>query len=127
MAAKIQSPSGEIEDAELTESQDCLYQVHFVPKELGVHIISVKHKEVHIPGSPFPFTVGPMDDFGSHKVHAGGLGLERATCSEQCLFSSFHFYSFFFCSIGKQFFTFRLTFVFFLFFSFFRRIQCLDS
>ena len=28
-------------------------------------------------GSPFQFTVGPLQDGGAHRVHAGGPGLER--------------------------------------------------
>src|SRR5438270_7070865 len=28
-------------------------------------------------GSPFQFTVGPLRDGGSHRVRAGGVGLER--------------------------------------------------
>lgn len=82
MAAKIASPSGEVEDAEILDFEDCLYAVQFVPKEVGIHIVSVRHKDIHIPGSPFQFTVGPLTDFGSHRVHAGGLGLERATVNE---------------------------------------------
>lgn len=65
------------EDAEIIEVDDGLYAVHFVPKELGVHTVSVRYKEMHIPGSPFQFTVGPLRDGGAHRVHAGGPGLER--------------------------------------------------
>lgn len=57
--------------------EDGLYAVHFVPKELGVHTVSVRYKDMHIPGSPFQFTVGPLRDGGAHRVHAGGPGLER--------------------------------------------------
>jgi len=35
------------------------------------------YREVDIPGSPFQFTVGPLQDGGAHRVHAGGPGLER--------------------------------------------------
>lgn len=45
------SPGGVTEDAEINEVEDGLYAVHFVPKELGVHTVSVKYKEVHIPGT----------------------------------------------------------------------------
>lgn len=44
------SPGGVTEDAEINEVQDGLYAVHFVPKELGVHTVSVKYKDIHIPG-----------------------------------------------------------------------------
>ncbi|KAF6016650.1 FLNB [Bugula neritina] len=45
---------------------------------MGVHIICVKHKGLHIPGSPFQFTVGPIVEGGAHKVHANGDGLDNA-------------------------------------------------
>jgi len=50
---------------------------NFVPYELGVHTVSVMYRDVDIPGSPFQFTVGPLQDGGAHRVHAGGPGLER--------------------------------------------------
>ena len=77
MTAKVGSPSGEVEDAEIEDMDDCLYCVKFVPKEVGIHTVSVRYKDIHIPGSPFQFTVGPLSDYGSHRVHAGGPGLER--------------------------------------------------
>jgi len=36
--------------------------------------VCVKHKGLHIPGSPFQFTVGPITEGGAHKVHANGPG-----------------------------------------------------
>ncbi|XP_028171570.1 filamin-A isoform X2 [Ostrinia nubilalis] len=77
LAATVTSPGGVSEDAEIQEVEDGLYSVHFVPKELGVHTVSVKYREIHIPGSPFQFTVGPLRDSGAHLVKAGGSGLER--------------------------------------------------
>ena len=82
MSAKIASPGGDVEDAEICDLDDCLYAVNFVPKEAGIHTVSVRHKDIHIPGSPFQFTVGPFGDTGAHRVHAGGPGLERATVNE---------------------------------------------
>lgn len=87
MAAKVTSPSGETEDAEILDLDDCLYAVNFVPKEVGVHIVSVRYKDIHIPGSPFQFTVGPLGDSGAHRVHAGGPGLERGCANEPCEFN----------------------------------------
>ncbi|XP_022252251.1 filamin-A-like [Limulus polyphemus] len=81
MAATVTSPSGETEDAEILDLDDCLYAIHFEPKEVGVHTICVRHKNIHIPGSPFQFTVGPFIDSGYHRVHAGGLGLVRGSVS----------------------------------------------
>lgn len=77
LAASITSPSHVSEDAEIQEVSDGVYAVNFVPKESGVHTVSVRYTEMHIPGSPFQYTVGPFRDSGSHLVKAGGAGLER--------------------------------------------------
>ncbi|XP_015510160.1 filamin-like isoform X1 [Neodiprion pinetum] len=87
LAATVTSPGGVTEDAEIKEVEDGLYAVAFVPKELGVHTVSVKYKEMHIPGSPFQFTVGPLRDGGAHRVHAGGPGLERGEQGQPCEFN----------------------------------------
>lgn len=50
LAATVTSPGGLCEDAEIQEVEDGLYSVVFVPKELGVHTVSVKYREIHIPG-----------------------------------------------------------------------------
>ncbi|KAL1493038.1 hypothetical protein ABEB36_011179 [Hypothenemus hampei] len=82
LSATVTSPGGVTEDAEINEIKDGLYAVHFVPKELGVHTVSVRYKDIHIPGSPFQFTVGPYRDHGAHLVKAGGAGLERGEQGE---------------------------------------------
>jgi filamin len=82
LGATVTSPGGVTEDAVINEVQDGLYAVHFVPKELGVHTVSVRYKDIHIPGSPFQFTVGPYRDHGAHLVKAGGAGLERGEQGE---------------------------------------------
>lgn len=51
LSATVTSPGGVTEDAVINEVEDGLYAVHFVPKELGVHTVSVKYKEIHIPGN----------------------------------------------------------------------------
>ncbi|XP_026824513.1 filamin-A isoform X4 [Ooceraea biroi] len=87
LAATVTSPGGVTEDAEIKEAEDGIYAVAFVPKELGVHTVSVRYKAMHIPGSPFQFTVGPLRDGGAHRVHAGGPGLERGEQGEPCEFN----------------------------------------
>jgi filamin len=77
MAAYVNNPSGEIEDCEIVDMDDSTYCIRFVPKEMGTHTVSVKHKDMHIPGSPFEFTVGAISGGGSHKVRAAGPGLVR--------------------------------------------------
>lgn len=51
LSAHVTSPGGVTEDAIINEVKDGLYAVHFVPKELGVHTVSVKYKDIHIPGT----------------------------------------------------------------------------
>ncbi|VEN52821.1 unnamed protein product [Callosobruchus maculatus] len=82
LSASVTSPGGVTEDAVINEIKDGLYAVHFVPKELGIHTVSVRYKDIHIPGSPFQFTVGPYRDHGAHLVKAGGAGLERGEQGE---------------------------------------------
>lgn len=53
LSATVTSPGGVTEDAEINEIKDGLYAVHFVPKELGVHTVSVRYKDIHIPGKIF--------------------------------------------------------------------------
>ncbi|XP_076247871.1 filamin A protein cher isoform X2 [Calliopsis andreniformis] len=87
LAATVTSPGGVTEDAEIKEIEDGLYAVAFVPRELGVHTVSARYKEMHIPGSPFQFTVGPLRDGGAHRVHAGGPGLDKGEQGEPCEFN----------------------------------------
>jgi len=77
LKASVTSPAEKVENAKVVELEDGLYAVNFVPYELGVHTVSVMYRDVDIPGSPFQFTVGPLQDGGAHRVHAGGPGLER--------------------------------------------------
>ena len=69
--AMVTSPSGRSTIANITELEEGLYAVNFVPQELGIHTVTVRYREMDIPGSPFQFTVGPLQDSGSHRVHAG--------------------------------------------------------
>jgi len=77
MTASVTSPLGVVENCEILDLGDCNYSIKFVPRDMGIHSVSVKHKGLHIPGSPFQFTVGPLKDGGAHKVRAGGPGLEK--------------------------------------------------
>ena len=52
-----------------------------------VILICFRYRELDIPGSPFQFTVGPLQDSGSHRVHAGGPGLERGMQGEPAEFN----------------------------------------
>lgn len=82
VAAKVTSPSGASQPAELVAVGNGTYCVRFVPTEMGVHSVSVMYRGVHVPGSPFQFTVGPLGEGGAAKVTAGGPGLEGALVGE---------------------------------------------
>ncbi|XP_021363284.1 filamin-A-like isoform X15 [Mizuhopecten yessoensis] len=87
MTASVTSPTGVTELCDIISLDDSHYSIKFVPKEMGVHTVCVKHKDMHIPGSPFEFTVGPIAGGGSHKVHAAGPGLEKGEINEPCEFN----------------------------------------
>lgn len=89
LSARTHSPHGNSDDASIVDKGDFVYQVKFVPKEVGLHSISIRNKDIHIPGSPFPFTVGPLLDFGPHKVRCGGPGLYKGTCGKLNEFNIF--------------------------------------
>jgi len=87
MEASVTSPSGITERCDILDLDNGHYSIKFVPKEMGIHTVSVKHKGVHIPGSPFQFTVGPITDGGAHKVRAIGPGLERGEVNKPSVFN----------------------------------------
>lgn len=82
MTASVTNPSGVTELCDVVSLDDSHYSIKFVPKEMGIHTVSVKHKDMHIPGSPFQFTVGPIAGGGAHKVHAAGTGLVRGEVAQ---------------------------------------------
>ena len=84
MEATVTNPSGVTERCDIHDYEDGHYSIKFVPREMGIHTVSVKHRGLHIPGSPFQFTVGPITDGGAHKVRAIGPGLERGECNKPC-------------------------------------------
>ncbi|XP_061910179.1 filamin-A isoform X1 [Entelurus aequoreus] len=87
MTAQVTSPSGQVHQADIMEGENNTYCIRFVPTETGVHTVCVKYNNVHVPGSPFQFTVGPLGEGGAHKVRAGGPGLERAEAGVPAEFS----------------------------------------
>ncbi|KAM4583192.1 filamin B a isoform 1-T1 [Fundulus diaphanus] len=87
ITAEATSPSGTSQPAELVSMGNDTYCVRFVPTEMGVHSVAVKYRGVHVPGSPFQFTVGPLGEGGAGKVRAGGPGLEGALAGEPAEFS----------------------------------------
>uniref|UniRef100_A0A8C6V1W3 Filamin C, gamma a (actin binding protein 280) n=1 Tax=Neogobius melanostomus TaxID=47308 RepID=A0A8C6V1W3_9GOBI len=87
MTAQVTSPSGKTADADIVDGSNSTYSVRFIPQEMGPHSVNVKYRGQHVPGSPFQFTVGPMGEGGSHKVRAGGPGLERGVAGAPSEFS----------------------------------------
>ncbi|KAA8591193.1 hypothetical protein FQN60_002136 [Etheostoma spectabile] len=82
MTAQVTSPSGQVHKADIMEGENNTYCIRFVPTETGVHTVCVKYNNVHVPGSPFQFTVGPLGEGGAHKFSiwtreagAGGLSI----------------------------------------------------
>ena len=50
MEASVTSPSGQTEICDIVEVDKCHYSIKFIPKEMGIHTVSVKHRGMHIPG-----------------------------------------------------------------------------
>lgn len=82
LSARIHSPTGKAEDASIKDQGQFVYQVSFVPKETGLYVLSIRNKDIHVQGSPYPFTVGPVLEAGAHRVRCGGPGLLRGVCNK---------------------------------------------
>lgn len=54
LTGSITSPNRATEDAEIQEIADGLYAVNFVPREVGIHTVSVRYTEMHVPGNATP-------------------------------------------------------------------------
>jgi len=50
ITASVTSPSGTTEHCDLVDLGANRYTVKFVPREMGVHTVSLKHQGLHIPG-----------------------------------------------------------------------------
>lgn len=87
MEASLTSPSGQTEMCEIADLPNSLYDIKFVPTENGVHTVSLKHKGLHLSGSPFQYTVGTVPSSGPYKVEIGGTGLERGEVNIQNMFN----------------------------------------
>ena len=83
----VTSPTGVTEKCEVVDLGNNRYTIKFLPRETGVHTVSLKNKGIHIPGSPFQFTVGPIVGGGPEKVRAVGSGLERGEVNKSCPFT----------------------------------------
>lgn len=50
MEASITDPDGQTELCEVMDEDDFHYRINFTPKFNGIHILSIKHKAMHISG-----------------------------------------------------------------------------
>uniref|UniRef100_F1KPN0 Filamin-A n=1 Tax=Ascaris suum TaxID=6253 RepID=F1KPN0_ASCSU len=84
MNAKVMMPNGRSEDVEMRDLDNNYYQIRFRPEVEGTYAVSVFHRDQHVSGSPFQFTVGLFEEGGAHKVRAAGIGLLRGetNCSQ---------------------------------------------
>ena len=90
MVATVTDPSGRTNYLDMVDEGINQYQMLFIGKEAGTHSVSIKHRGVHVMGSPFPYTVGNMAHSGAaHKVHAFGVGLERGYVKKPCAHEAF--------------------------------------
>ncbi|CAL8084394.1 unnamed protein product [Calicophoron daubneyi] len=87
LVANVTSPTGVTQRCDVIALDDTNYTIRFVPQEMGVHTVSVRHRGTHIQGSPFQFTVGAITEGGAHKVRATGPGLSRGLAYAQNDFS----------------------------------------
>ncbi len=79
---KVVSPGGKQEPATVGVDGRNKFHVAFVPEEYGIHQVHVYHKDREIQGSPFQFTVGPLEDQGAGAVKAYGPGLQFAEANQ---------------------------------------------
>ena len=88
MCASLADPSGRSCLVDMLDAGSQHYQAVFFAKEAGAHAVSFRHRGMHIPGSPFPFTIGPLAaaaaERGAHRVRAFGDGLERGIANRPC-------------------------------------------
>jgi filamin len=84
--ASVTRPSGVEDDAEVVETGPDTYTVRFVPRETGEHLVSVKSRRRHIPGSPFKVLVEAPAG-GAAACRANGAGLEGGVAGQQCRFT----------------------------------------
>ncbi|GMR46035.1 hypothetical protein PMAYCL1PPCAC_16230 [Pristionchus mayeri] len=90
VVARIMDPKGNTEDVEMRDQGGAFYLIKFKPKVEGSHALSVLHRDAHVNGSPFQFTVGSFHEGGAHKVRASGMGVVRG---ETTAWQSFNLYS----------------------------------
>jgi len=51
MEASLSTPSGKMEQCEVRDSPENLFEIKFTPSESGVNVLSLKEKGIHMSGS----------------------------------------------------------------------------
>ncbi|VDD75477.1 unnamed protein product [Mesocestoides corti] len=87
ITGEVHSPSGKRIPCEIVPIDDEKFTVRFVPQETGSHSVSIFNRGVHVPGSPFQFTVGQPAEGGPDKVRVSGRGLESGEVNKLNEFS----------------------------------------
>ncbi|XP_025077978.1 filamin-A-like isoform X3 [Pomacea canaliculata] len=87
MEASVTSPDGVTELCDVVDLEDFHYKIMFTPQVNGMHTLSVRHKGMHISGSPFQYSVGQLNMGGPHKVQVGGPGLEKGEVGMKNVFN----------------------------------------
>jgi len=87
MEASITNPEGVSELCEVMDLDDFHYDIKITPQVSGLHILSIKHKNMHISGSPFQYSVGQLNQGGPYKCQAGGPGLEKGEVGLENVFN----------------------------------------
>lgn len=87
MEAILTAPNGTSECCEIRDLPHHVYDIKFNPAEEGVHTVSLKHKGLHVSGSPFQYTVGQPPSGGPVKVECGGPGFERGEVGTKAEFN----------------------------------------
>jgi len=79
MEASVTSPSGVTEMCDIQDLGTSQYSIKFIPKEMGIHTVSVKHRGMHIPGSFFVVFTGQRLRSATIDVYAPSAALSSQT------------------------------------------------
>uniref|UniRef100_A0A915KN90 Filamin C n=1 Tax=Romanomermis culicivorax TaxID=13658 RepID=A0A915KN90_ROMCU len=82
MSSSIKSPSGIEEPCSMRILHDGHLGISFTPREIGEHLVTVKKRNVLLPGAPFRISVGDSEVGNASKVKLSGAGLEVAHTQE---------------------------------------------
>ncbi|KAL3313763.1 hypothetical protein Ciccas_007635, partial [Cichlidogyrus casuarinus] len=78
LLAEVVSPTRNTVPCSVVNNDQGQYVIRFVPTMLGVHTVYVYHRGINLPGSPFQFTIGPIQQGGANKVRVAGKGIQQA-------------------------------------------------